>query len=500
MRHQFIIALLSTAALASAQVPPPVPEKKPGTPTAVAAPKPIKIGNIVVNGSVRTRVYDWDWFVPAAGDNSYGYSGTQARISFSERLAHWDWTTEFELPMILGLPSNATAAAPQGALGLGSNYYTANSNQQNTAMLFAKQAFIRLRGVGGGEASFLKIGRFEFLDGSELTPKNATLVAVKRDRVAQRLLASFGWSETGRSFDGVHYSWSRANDNLTIIAAVPTRGAFQVDGWGELKVATGYAAYTHQSGKGRHVADTRAFFLEYDDYRHILKTDDRAVAVRRGDLQNIRIETFGGHSIHAITTNAGVVDLLAFGAVQTGRWGYQKQRAGTLDLEAGFQPTILTRLKPWLRGGYTWGSGDKNPNDSTHGTFFQVLPTPRPYARMPFFNMMNTEDTYGSLVLRPHSKITTSTEFHSVRLSSATDLWYSGGGAFQPQTFGYAGRSTSGRRSLADLYDTSVEYRFHQKLTVTGYFGYAQGLAAMQQIYPKGKDGKFGYIEFLTRF
>ena len=129
-----------------------------------------------------------------------------------------------------------------------------------------------------------------------------------------------------------------------------------------------------------------------------------------------------------------------------------------------------------------------------------MLPTPRPYARFPFFNMMNTEDAYGALILRPHAKVSTSSEFHSLRLTSPNDLWYSGGGAYQPWSFGYTGRATSGRRPLGNLYDTSVEYRVHPKLTMTAYFGYTQGLAVMEQIYPKGKDGKFGYLEFLGRF
>src|SRR5262249_29004494 len=129
-------------------------------------------------------------------------------------------------------------------------------------------------------------------------------------------------------------------------------------------------------------------------------------------------------------TNSGTVDLLLWGAVQTGRWGVQKQRAGSVDLEGGFQPKILPKVKPWIRGGFTFGSGDGNPNDNQHSTFFQLLPTPRPYARFPFFNMMNTEDRFGSLLLRPHPKVTISSEFHALRLSDANDLWYSGGGAF----------------------------------------------------------------------
>ncbi len=156
-------------------------------------------------------------------------------------------------------------------------------------------------------------------------------------------------------------------------------------------------------------------------------------------------------------------------------------------------------MKPWLRAGFTFGSGDGNPNDDRHETFFQLLPTPRPFARTPFFNMMNSQDLFGILLLRPHAKVTFSAEFHSLRLSNANDLWYSGGGAFQPWTFGYAGRATSGLRSLANLYDANLEYRMNRKLTLTGYFGYMQGLAAIGHIYPLGKSGQLGYWEFLWR-
>jgi hypothetical protein len=69
-----------------------------------------------------------------------------------------------------------------------------------------------------------------------------------------------------------------------------------------------------------------------------------------------------------------------------------------------------------------------------------------------------------------------------------------------PESAGYTGRSTSGKRSLGNLYDTSIEYRANRRLTLTSYFGYTQGLSAMQQIYPGGKDGKFGYLEALLRF
>jgi hypothetical protein len=465
------------------------------------APQPIKLGSVTFTGSLRSRVYFWDWFEPAAGNNDYQYSGNILRLGFSQNRGSWDWNAEFAVPFLLGLPTNATGTGPQqGALGLGSNYFTANGGNRNSAMIFPKQFFIRFDGMGGDKGQTLKLGRFEFLDGSEITPKNATLTSLKRDRISQRLIGNFGFSDVGRSFDGLHYSWGTGTHNLTFIAAVPTRGVFQADGWGWNRIGFGYAAYTHEWGKGRHAADTRLFAIAYDDWRHILKTDNRPLAARRADLQNIRIYTFGGHTLHAIDTSAGTFDLLLWGAAQTGRWGVQKQRSSAIDVEGGIQPKILPKLKPWVRAGFSSSTGDSDPNDNTHGTFFQLLPTPRPYARFPFFNMMNDQDTFGILVLRPHRKITTSSEFHSLRLTDANDFWYSGGGAFQPWTFGYTGRSTSGRRSLGNLYDTSVEYRAQRHVTLTAYLGYTQGLAAMEQIYPKGKDGRFGYLELLYRF
>lgn len=475
-------------------------ETPPVTPALTDPPAPIHFGDVTFTGSLRARFYVWNWFEAPPGENQYQYSGNVLRLNLAEKRGVFDWDAEFAVPFLLGLPANATDPAPQGALGLGSNYYAANGGQRNTAMIFPKQLFARFRGLGGSDAQSLQVGRFLFLDGNELAPKNVTLATLKQGRVAQRLLGDFGWSDVGRSFDGVHYSYSQSASDFTFIAATPTRGVFQTDGWGWNRIGFAYAAFTKEWGRGDHSADTRFFAIDYDDFRHILKTDNRPLAIRKSDTENSHVQTWGAHSLHAFKTTAGTVDALVWGAVQTGRWGTQTQRAYALDFEGGFQPAVLPRVRPWIRGGYTVGSGDGNPSDSRHETFFQILPTPRPYARFPFFNMMNTEDAFGSLVLRPHAKVTTSSEFHSLRLTNANDLWYSGGGAYQPWTFGYTGRSTSGRRSLANLYDTSVEYRYSRSLTLTAYLGYAEGLASTGKIYAEGAAGQFGYLELFYRF
>ena len=216
---------------------------------AQQAPEPLKLGDVTMTGTLRTRLYVWDWFQPTSGNNEYAYSGDILRLNFAEKLRGWDWDAELAVPFLLGMPTNATAAAPQGALGLGANYYSANGNNQYSAMVFAKQLYARFKGLGASEANSLQVGRFEFNDGTELTPKNATLATLKRDRVSQRLIGTFGFSDVGRSFDGVRYSFAKPTDNFTFVAATPTRGVFQTDGWGWNRVGFGYARVHPRMGK-----------------------------------------------------------------------------------------------------------------------------------------------------------------------------------------------------------------------------------------------------------
>jgi hypothetical protein len=95
----------------------------------------------------------------------------------------------------------------------------------------------------------------------------------------------------------------------------------QTDGWGWNRIGFAYAAFTKEWGHGNRSADSRFFAIDYDDFRHILKTDNRPAAVRKGDTDNIHLQTWGGHSLHAFTAKAGTIDGLAWAEFQTGRWG-----------------------------------------------------------------------------------------------------------------------------------------------------------------------------------
>jgi hypothetical protein len=397
------------------------------------------------------------------------------------------------------MPTTAVMPAPLGQLGLGGSYSAANGGATSSSSIFLKQGNFTVKGLGGIAGQSIKAGRMEFIDGTELTPNHSTLVALKRDRIAQRLLANFGFSDVQRSLDGAQYVYSAPRLNVTVVAARPTEGVFQVNGWDELKINVFYGAVSGQRGKFA-ATDWRVFAIGYNDYRTgVVKTDNRAAAVRNLDGEHINIGTYGGHILQIVPTTAGPLDLLFWGALQTGTWGTQSHEAGAFAAEIGWQPAVFTTIKPWIRGGYDVGSGDDNAADGTHKTFFQVLPTPRIYARTPFFNMMNTKDAFGELILRP-KRVTLRSDIHVLRLAQSTDLWYSGGGAFQAGTFGYTGRPSNGQSTLGTLYDISADVTLTPHVSVGGYFGYAAGGLVTQAIYAGDKGVHLGFFELNLKF
>lgn len=444
----------------------------------------------------------FDWFAPDGNYNyNYAYNENIFRLAFSQSREKWDWKVELAVPWLLGLPSNSVAPGGAGQLGFGGTYFAGNKNRNNTGSIFAKQAYIRWKFNGRGWKQSLQFGRAEFFDGAEVAPKNATLASVKKDRVAQRLIGNFGFTDIGRSFDGGVYTAEQGRNNLTLFASRPTRGVFQVDGWGQTNTEVYYGAWTHQVASGNNSGEWRVFGVGYHDGRdNILKTDNRPQPVRAADRETIALGTAGAHYLHAVKTDAGTIDVLLWGVLQGGTWGNLQQRAGAYALEGGWQPTVLKRVRPWIRGGFNYGSGDSNPNDGDHGTFFQILPTARQYARYPFFNMMNNRDAFGEVILRPGKKVVLRTDIHSLKLASRNDLWYQGGGVYQPWTFGFVGRPSNGGSGLATLFDTSADYTVNQHFVLAAYYGHASGKSVTQALYPKNGDSNFGYLEFNYRF
>jgi hypothetical protein len=460
--------------------------------SASAAPTMHKVGPLEVSVNWRTRAEGWNYFQGPAGDSDYGFWNSTLRVGIGRTGERVDWFLEGEQPSILGLPNDAVVPAPQGQLGLGGSYYAANNNHINEANGFVKQAFVNFKHLG---PAALKIGRFEYFDGGEVKPKDPFLANIVQTRITNRLVSNFGFSAVQRAFDGAQLSLNSGPNNLTFLGARPTQGVFQVKGMDELDVDIYSGTYTRSTNAGRSAASLRIFGIGYIDHRALLlKTDNRPSAVRSADQGKIEIASYGMDYVHVYDAGQNEnVDLVLWGALQNGSWGSQSQHAAAFVSEAGWQMPF--KAQPWFSLGYSYGSGDGDPRNSRHSTFFQLLPTPRPYARFPFYNMMNNEDAYGALNLRPMSKLSLRTEAHALRLASASDLWYSGGGAFQPKTFGYTGRPSNGNRGLANVWDLSADYQFFRSFSTTFYYGHGWGKGVIAAIYPKQANGQFIFLE-----
>ena len=95
------------------------------------------------------------------------------------------------------------------------------------------------------------------------------------------------------------------------------------------------------------------------------------------------------------------------------------------------------------------------------------------------------------------ARVTLRAEVHGLRLAESTDLWYQGGGAFEPQTFGYVGRPSGGSRGLATLVDVGADVSLGA-LTLSAYAANASQRAVITGLFPGG-SGRLFYLEAEVR-
>jgi len=476
-----LTALLLTAAVSTLLATPVAAQSAPTANSAIS-----------VSVYDRTRMDAWQWFAGPPANNSYAYVQSLVRLGIAQRIRHWDWSLELSQPAVLDAPDNAVSSiGTQGQLGLGGTYYAANGNNSYPAAAFLKQGFIRY----DGEDKHLRLGRFEFFDGTETHPSNPTLSWLQANRVSNRLISNFGFTNAQRSFDGVDGSLQAGSWNITAMAARSDQGVFNMNGNPELNVDVQYLAVTHPQAH-RHVL-WRVFAIGYHDGRTgITKTDNRALPLRAADHANIRIGTWGGNLTAAVPAGPGQFDFLFWGALQNGRWGNQTQGGGAAALEGGYR--FGKQLEaPWLRGGWFRSSGDNNPTNGTHNTFFQLVPTPRLYARLPFYNLMNSTDEFVQVMEKPVKQLALRSDLHWLQLTSGHDLWYSGGGAFDNKVFGFVGHPANGATSLASVADISADWQAAKTVDLNFYYGYAWGKTAIAETYPSNPNIQFGYVEFI---
>jgi hypothetical protein len=458
--------------------------------------------NVTFTLSDRARGEFADWFRPPdgaapAGAQRYAFFANQLRVGVRAVLPHAQLTLEAQDTRLANLPDDATLPPPHGALGPGALYFL-NTRDTSQGETFLKQGFLSLRRRG----FTAKLGRFEYREGAETAPGDPTLAFLKRARINERLVGTFDFTHVTRSFDGGLLAYDEPGWNATAVGLRPTRGGFEVSANRELDGVTlaGLALTAKRLPfSTAPPADLRLFYLYFEDRRNEpQKVDNRALVVRQGDRDSIFIHMIGGHAVTAVDAGPGVLDGLVWGVAQAGEWGGLDHVAWAHAVELGYQ---LPRIpaQPWLRIGYNGSSGDDDPTDGDHGTFFQALPTARAYAQLPFFNLMNNQDVFAQLILRPHARVTLRTDYHWLSLTERRDLWYAGGGATNAKIFGFAGAPSGGHRELAHLVDLSATVSLHQYVSLGLYYGHAFGRSVVRASFADA-DADYGFAELTFRY
>lgn len=454
----------------------------------------------------RLRAESWNWFEPPGGvavENGYTFFAVQAHGVAEYDSHRWfDVKADLQGTMLFDLPDRSTAPPPVGDLGLGASYFAVHQDE-NPGRVFLNQGYLTLKSPRH-PATFFRAGRFEFQDGLEVMTGDATLDWLKRARLGARLVSTVGFTHVGRSYDGLLGAYDRPRFNLTALATHPRQGLFEVRGMPEIsEVDLGLVAATLKPGTILPRSEFRFFYLYYGDDRSpadtVVKVDNRPAPIRAADSAAIQLHQLGLHAVKAFPFSHGEADLLFWGVIQRGDWGKLDHHAGAFSLEAGYQPRMTWR--PWIRAGYFQSTGDGDPADAMHGTYFITLYTSRQFAQFPFYNAMNSKDLFVQLLLRPiPGRLTLRSEFHDLQLTETADLWYSGSGAFVRRgNFGIGGKPSGGNNGLARTLDLAVAWDPSPRWTLYGYVGHAWGGGVPESIYGS-TQATLAYLDVTARF
>jgi hypothetical protein len=458
-----------------------------------AAQEPAKVTGTLSN---LTRVESWSFFDPypatspdqVVGEPDYTFVGDRAELGVRVDGSRFDLSGAFNYVRLENLPTNAIGP---GGFGSGAFYFAA------TGLSYSYQLYLSeltLRVSEAENRASVALGRMPFTSGAERVSANASLETLKRERLHARLVGNFEWSYYQRRFDGARADITRPEWQLTAAVFVPTQGGFEEStNLSMPKVQVAHGSYS----RGASSSEWAAFATLYRDRRDgaavvdNTQSDDRPV--------DVTIAAFGGSHARVASTRQGELDTVLWGAVESGDWYGQSHRAASVAAEVGHRWTGVAG-RPWLRAGYLWSSGDGNPADERHGTFFQMLPSSRKYALSSTYAQMNLTDAFVQAWFEPHG-VKTRIEVHAVGLANGQDLWYQGSGATAStgRYFGFSGRAAGGHSSLGTVLEGTVDVPLKKYWSVNAYAGAMWGGDVVTHSFSGTRLG-FWYLENVFRF
>jgi NAD(P)H-dependent nitrite reductase small subunit len=430
-----------------------------------------------LGASVRTRSEAWDAF----GDDTDWYTGVRTRVraqyGFRERFFV---VGEFQDVRLLGMNRDGTGAL---ALYRNANDAGADAGGDDLRALYVEGRF--------PERGFLRLGRQDVKLGHEVLYPEPNWRYLKTARLGERLVGTVGWSHVERAYDGGAGALELGGVQLHGFAARPTTGVFEAEKAYEdfSDITVGGATLTLKRGTLLEASELGVFGLGYHDDR---PTD------RGGLPDDVAIGTFGAHWVGVYPLGPGNLDLLAWGAGQFGRYDGRDHSAAAGIFEIGYQlPGLFAQ--PWLRLGVNVASGDGDPGDGDHTTFFNMLPTNHLYYgfadQLAFQNLTNP---FVQLRLAPHPMLALNLFVHWFELLRSEDARYAGTGAYDESTFGFSAQPSGGHHHVGVEYDVVATFTPHRTTTLELGYSWLDGGAMFQN--RASRDVHFFYASLELRY
>ena len=435
-----------------------------------------------------TRIESWSFFEPppAGGDPDYAFFANRLRLGATGTWSRLDYGGSVQYVQFAGLPDRATGPGP---LGTGALYYV-HSGRTDSRGVYIRTLFGRVRLPGG---TTVQAGRFPYQSGAESPSGQPKIESVKRARVDARLIGEFEWSLYQRTFDGVRVDLDRGTWHLSTSWLTPTQGGFEEHAGARLGgIDLGTASLALRPSAAIPATDLNVFIIGYHDDRPVsARPDNTGLTAERVEVS---IATLGAAAVGSAPVGHGEADWLVWLAGQAGSWYSQDHRAWSVALEGGYQ--WKTRWQPWVRAGFLHASGDDDPADDRHGTFFPMLPTVRKYALTTAYAPMNLDDVFVEVAIRPMSRLSARLDMRRVWLASAQDLWFSGSGPTQQRgsIFGYAGRRSGGFTDFGTVTQGAADVSLGGHWSVNSFIGLVHAGPVVGATFT-GRWLRFFYVE-----
>lgn len=440
-----------------------------------------------------TRFESWSFFdpPPTGGNPDSQFVGNRLRVSLSRSWKRVDVAGSLQYVQFGGLPSRAIGP---GFLGTGGLYYF-HANSTTARGVFVPALNLRLKLPHG-----LTIlgGRFGYTSGAESASGHPRIETIKRSRIDSRLVGDFEWSLFQRSFDGIRGDVDRRRWHASAAWLRPTQGGFENSAGTSLDgVDLGAFTLSARPGAVMPASETTAFSYVYSDDRLVTaRPDNTGLAATRA---RITVTAIGGSVVGSARAGAVETDWLGWYAYQAGSWYGQSHRAQAFSLEGGVQRP--KGWQPWLRTGYSYASGDGDPRDNRHETFFMMVPTVRRFAFTTIYAPMNLRETFVEFIVRPSTRLRARADVRRLWLADGADRWYSGSGATQRagSFFGYAGRSSGGHTGLGTAVQGAADVTLGRHWSVNAFAGGMHGGRVVRTLF-RGEWARFIYLESLIQF